>query len=130
MSDRVDHHVSSSANVTVEVAATASTSASTSATVLPASLTLRDAPAVLESLPRAFAADGEAVWRIDAAPVVQLDTSALAVLLECARMAAAGRRKLEIVGVPPRLGDLAQLYGVNELLGIVCPSMQDATPAA
>ena len=91
-------------------------------TSLPASMTLRDAPAVLESLRQSFAADGEAVWRIDAAPVAQLDTSALAVLLECARMAAAGNRKLEIVGVPPRLGDLAQLYGVNELLGILCPT--------
>jgi len=99
-------------------------------TSLPASLTLRDAPAVLESLRQAFAADGEAVWRIDAALVAQLDTSALAVLLECARMAAAAKRKLEIVGVPPRLGDLAQLYGVNELLGIMCPATQDAEPAA
>ena len=99
-------------------------------TALPASLTLRDAPAVLESLRAAFAADGEAVWRIDAAPVAQLDTSALAVLLECARMAAAAKRKLEIVGVPPRLGDLAQLYGVNELLGIMCPAASDAEPAA
>jgi phospholipid transport system transporter-binding protein len=90
-------------------------------TALPASLTLRDAPAVLDGLREAFASDGAAVWRIDAAPVVQVDTSALAVLLECARMAAAGNRKLEIVGVPPRLGDLAQLYGVDELLGITCP---------
>jgi phospholipid transport system transporter-binding protein len=91
-------------------------------TSLPPSLTLRDSPAVLESLRAAFAADAEPTWRIDAAPVVQLDTSALAVLLECARMAAAGQRKLEIVGVPPRLGDLAQLYGVDELLGITVPA--------
>jgi len=95
-------------------------------TSLPASMTLRDAPAVLESLRQAFAADGEAVWRIDAAPVAQLDTSALAVLLECARMAKAGQRSLEIVGVPPRLGDLAQLYGVDGLLGIVCPEKKMA----
>jgi len=91
-------------------------------TSLPSSLTLRDAPLVLESLRQAFASDTEPTWRIDAAPVAQLDTSALAVLLECARMAAAGQRKLEIVGVPPRLGDLAQLYGVDELLGISCPT--------
>jgi phospholipid transport system transporter-binding protein len=89
---------------------------------LPASLTLREAPAVLESLRQAFAADGAAVWRIDAASVTQLDTSALAVLLECRRMAGEAKRTLEIVGVPPRLGDLAQLYGVDELLGITCPA--------
>ena len=59
-------------------------------TALPASLTLKDAQAVLESLRQSFAADGGEVWQIDAAPVTQLDTSALAVLLECSRMAAAG----------------------------------------
>jgi phospholipid transport system transporter-binding protein len=87
-------------------------------TALPASLTLKDAQAVLESLRRSFAAEGGDVWRIDAAPVAQLDTSALAVLLECSRMAAAGKRKLEIVNPPARMSDLAHLYGVDELLGI------------
>jgi phospholipid transport system transporter-binding protein len=87
-------------------------------TALPASLTLRDAPTVLESLRQSFVADGGDVWRIDAAPVTQLDTSALAVLLECARIAAAGNRKLEIVGAPARLSDLAHLYGVDGMLGV------------
>jgi phospholipid transport system transporter-binding protein len=87
---------------------------------LPASLTLREAPAVLDSLRNAFAtaeAEGE-VWRIDAGAVTQLDTAALAVLLECARIAAAGGRRLEIVHIPPRLADLARLYGIDELLHI------------
>jgi phospholipid transport system transporter-binding protein len=87
-------------------------------TALPATLTLRDAPAVLETLRGAFALSQGDVWRIDAAPVTQLDTSALAVLLECARIAVAGGRRLEITGVPPRLEELARLYGVEELLGI------------
>jgi phospholipid transport system transporter-binding protein len=95
-------------------------------TALPSSLTLREAPAVLESLRSAFAAESGEVWRIDAAPVSQVDTSALAVLLECARIAAAGQRRLEIAGVPPRLADLARLYGVDGLLGIGA----DAPPAA
>jgi len=90
-------------------------------TSLPASLTLRNAPQVLESLRQALATDGDAVWRIDATQVAQLDTSALAVLLECARMAKTAKRQLEIVGAPPRLSDLAQLYGVNELLGLRAP---------
>ena len=87
-------------------------------TALPASLTLRDAPSALETLRQAFATESGDVWRIDAAPVTQLDTSALAVLLECARIAAAGKRKLEIVGAPARLSDLAHLYGVDGLLGV------------
>jgi phospholipid transport system transporter-binding protein len=95
-------------------------------TSLPASLTLRDAQAVLESLRQSFAAESGEVWRIDAAPVAQLDTSALAVLLECSRMAVAANRKLEIVGAPPRLSDLAHLYGVDGLLGV---EVEEFTPA-
>ena len=87
-------------------------------TPLPSSMTLRDATSVLASLRQAFVAETGEVWRIDATPVVQLDTSALAVLLECARIAAAGKRKLEILGAPARLSDLAKLYGVDGLLGV------------
>ena len=95
-------------------------------TALPASLTLRDATSALATLRQAFAADGGDVWRIDAAPVTQLDTSALAVLLECARIAAAGKRKLEIVGAPARLSDLAHLYGVDGLLGVTAKPFEPA----
>ena len=87
-------------------------------TALPASLTLRDAQAVLATLRDAFAAASGDTWRIDAAPVTQLDTSALAVLLECSRIAAAGKRKLQIVNPPPRMSDLAHLYGVDVMLGV------------
>jgi len=95
-------------------------------TALPPSLTLKDAQAVLESLRQSFAADGGDIWRIDAAPVTQLDTSALAVLLECSRMAAAGKRKLEIVNAPARMTDLAHLYGVDGLLGVQAVEFQPA----
>jgi phospholipid transport system transporter-binding protein len=87
-------------------------------TSLPAILTLRDAPAVLEGLRDALATETGDTWRIDATAVQQLDTSALAVLLECARIAAANGRRLEITGVPPRLSELARLYGVDGLLAI------------
>jgi len=87
-------------------------------TALPASLTLKDAQAVLASLRQSLAADGAPVWRVDAASVTQLDTSALAVLLECSRMAAAAKRKFEIVNPPARMSDLARLYGVDGLLGV------------
>jgi phospholipid transport system transporter-binding protein len=92
--------------------------ASDAVTALPASLTLRDAQAVLDTLRNAFTASDGEVWRIDAGAVVHLDSSALAVLLECARVALAGGRRLEIIHVPPRLADLASLYGVDELLHI------------
>ena len=95
-------------------------------TPLPASLTLRDAQTVLESLRQSFAADSGDVWRIDAAPVVQLDTSALAVLLECSRIAAAGKRTLEIVNPPARMSDLAHLYGVDGLLGVEAAEFKPA----
>ena len=95
-------------------------------TALPASLTLKDAQSVLESMRQSFAADGGDVWRIDAAPVTQLDTSALAVLLECSRMAAAGKRKLEIVNPPARMTDLAHLYGVDGLLGVEAAEFKPA----
>jgi phospholipid transport system transporter-binding protein len=95
-------------------------------TALPPSLTLKDAQAVLESLRQSFAAEAGDVWRIDAAPVTQLDTSALAVLLECSRMAVAGKRKLEIVNPPARMSDLAHLYGVDELLGVAAAEFKPA----
>jgi phospholipid transport system transporter-binding protein len=87
-------------------------------TALPANLTLREAQGVLDTLRDAFGEADADVWQIDAGAVVQLDTSALAVLLECARIAAAGGRRLEILHIPPRLADLARLYDVDELLHI------------
>jgi phospholipid transport system transporter-binding protein len=96
-------------------------------TTLPVSLTLRDAQSALETLRQSFAAETGDVWRINAAPVAQLDTSALAVLLECARIAVAGQRKLEIVDAPARLSDLAHLYGVDVLLGIEAEDFKPVT---
>ena len=52
--------------------------------------------------------------------------AALAVLLECARLAAAGKRTLEIVNPPARLSDLAHLYGVDGLLGVAAGEFQPA----
>ena len=102
-------------------------SATGAMTALPPSLTLKDAQAVLESLRQSFAAEGGDTWRIDASPVAQLDTSALAVLLECARMAASAKRKLEIVNAPARMSDLAHLYGVDGLLGVEADEFKPAT---
>ena len=87
-------------------------------TALPAQLTLRDAQSALEGLSAGLAASaGEAVWQIDAGALTQLDTSAIAVLLECRRLAAAQKRTLELLNPPARLVELARLYGVEGLIG-------------
>ncbi len=75
---------------------------------------MADARHVLEGLrPRI---ESDPAPRIDASALATLDTSAIALLLECRRIAVAAGRQLEIDGVPPKLADLALLYGVAELL--------------
>lgn len=84
---------------------------------LPAQLTLREARQTLASLSGALAsAQGEAV--VDASPLTQIDSSALAVLLELKRQAASRGLRFEVRGAPPRLQDLARLYGVQGLLAL------------
>jgi phospholipid transport system transporter-binding protein len=61
---------------------------------------------------------------IDASPLQQLDSSAIAVLLECRRLAQASGRGFELRAAPPKLASLAQLYGVDELLLPLQPGEQ------
>jgi phospholipid transport system transporter-binding protein len=42
----------------------------------------------------------------------------LALLLACQRQAAGQGRRLQLTGAPPKLKQLAQLYGVDALLGL------------
>ena len=96
---------------------------------LPAKATLAEADALLASLkaalPAALAAGG-GILRIDASPLQQFDTSLVAVLLHTRRVAVAGGGRIEIVGAPPKLADLARLYGVESLLPLTAAS----SPAA
>jgi phospholipid transport system transporter-binding protein len=85
---------------------------------LPSNLTLREAHATLRDLEPAIAASGDALITIDAASLQQIDTSALAVLLECQRLAAGLQRRLQVINVPARLAELADLYGVRELIDL------------
>jgi phospholipid transport system transporter-binding protein len=88
----------------------------TSVIALPARLTMGDARAALAALaPHLQASDAPV---IDASPLQDLDTAAVALLLECRRQAAAAGRTLQITGAPPKLAQLAQLYGVAPLLGL------------
>ena len=82
---------------------------------LPATVTMNDAGATRAALALQLAAAELPV--IDASGLQVLDTAALAVLLDCRRQAQALGRSLRITGVPPKLLQLAQLYGVEALLG-------------
>lgn len=53
---------------------------------------------------------------VQAAGLQQFDSSVLAVLLECRRFALAMGLSFAVADMPPRLRQLAGLYGVAELL--------------
>ena len=61
------------------------------------------------------AAEGHGVV-LDASALTQFDSSALAVMLDCRRAAVAGGKTFAVHGLPPKLGQLADLYGVAELI--------------
>ena len=56
---------------------------------------------------------------IDASGLRALDTAALAVLLQCQRLARAAGHSLAVTGAPAKLVELARLYGAEDLLGLV-----------
>ncbi len=85
------------------------------AIALPVQLTVSEARQVLDQMRQAILADPAP--RLDASGLNTLDSSAIALLLECRRIAAAGGKSLPIDGLPAKLGELARLYGVADLLG-------------
>ncbi len=86
---------------------------------LPARLTLAEARAAAASLgSRIAAAPAGDVPVLGAGTLGQFDSSALAVLLELQRRAAAAGRPLRIERTPARLVALAGLYGVAGVLGM------------
>jgi phospholipid transport system transporter-binding protein len=80
-------------------------------------LTLHTAEAALRQL-RAEAASQPGAWAVDASALVDFDSAALALLLETRRLAQAAGRGFAVTGAPPKLIQLAQLYGVDGLLGL------------
>jgi phospholipid transport system transporter-binding protein len=81
---------------------------------LPERLTMTEGRATLERLlPLLQAAD---VVALDASPLRELDSAAVALLLACQRQARSQGRDLPVIGMPPKLRQLAQLYGVDGLL--------------
>lgn len=84
--------------------------------LLPASIHVHDARDALHMLAQAMKREPAAVVVIDASALRQFDSSALAVLLECQRLAQASGRGFGVRGAPAKLVQLAQLYGMDQWL--------------
>jgi phospholipid transport system transporter-binding protein len=84
---------------------------------LPVAAGLEEAPALLQQVDAAIAATASGdTLALDAAALVDFDTSAVALLLHACRGAQARGVRLQVQGAPPKLRELARLYGVEELL--------------
>jgi phospholipid transport system transporter-binding protein len=84
--------------------------------VLPAELTHDQALACSRMLAQALRSQPDAAVIADAGGLARFDSSVLAVLLECRREALALGKSFSVSRMPPRLRDLAALYGVAQLL--------------
>ena len=83
--------------------------------VLPAVLTQTQAAQVAAQMQAAIRAHS-GVFRLDASALRQFDSSALSVLLRAARAAAEQGLPLQVSGLPERALQLAQVYGVADLI--------------
>jgi len=57
-------------------------------------------------------------FEFDLSAVAEVDTAAVALLLEWQRQAVAGGGRLRLAGVPADIASLAELYGVDGLLDL------------
>ncbi len=89
---------------------------------LPADLT-HDHAALFAATMAERVATQPALVVADATGMTAFDSSTLAVLLECRRRTVAAGQSFSVKGLPPRLRQLAGLYGVEELLPVM-----DAVP--
>jgi phospholipid transport system transporter-binding protein len=84
---------------------------------LPSSLTLPSArQCALDLAQDLLALPPGGTFSVDASPLVELDTSALAVLLQARRDALARGLAWQLLDAPAKLRLLASLYGVDVLL--------------
>ena len=84
--------------------------------VLPAELTHAHAAACCRMLEQGLRGNSDPAVVADATALRHFDSSALAVLLDCRREALALGKSFAVKGLPPRLRELAGLYGVGDLL--------------
>lgn len=84
--------------------------------LLPQTLTVREARDALRMLAQALRHDRDGPVVMDGSALEHFDSSALAVLIECHRLAEIDGRGYGVQGLPPKLHALAKLYGVDTLL--------------
>ena len=82
---------------------------------LPAVVTHDQALATARGLKEQLATQTDSAV-LDAGALTQFDSSALAVILACRRDALAAGKTFAVQGLPPKLAQLAGLYGVAELI--------------
>lgn len=101
--------------------------------ILPATVTFaqaRDTQRMLsQALQQEIHAHTEAVVTVDASGLTHFDSSALAVLLECQRLAVGFGKGFAVRSAPRKLADLARLYGVDTFL-MPAAAAHTATTAA
>jgi phospholipid transport system transporter-binding protein len=83
---------------------------------LPKELTHAQANACLAQLMNGLRAESGPDVLVNATPLNRFDSAALAVLLEFRRQTLALGKRFSIHGLPDRLGNLATLYGIMDLL--------------
>lgn len=84
--------------------------------LLPETLTVREARDAMRLLKLALESEAEPLLVVDGSQLRRFDSSALAVLLECRRLAQAWGKRFELQALPAKLRELAKLYGIEELL--------------
>jgi phospholipid transport system transporter-binding protein len=88
--------------------------------VLPAIVTTQEARDTQRMLSQALQQEvktqNEAQVMVDASGLQQFDSAALAVLMECQRLAQGWGRGFAVRNPPKKLAELARLYGVDTLL--------------
>lgn len=84
--------------------------------LLPGTVTAKEANDTLRLLTQALKAESQAEVVVDASNLQHFDSSALAVLLECERVADGSGKPFVLRNPPPKLAALARLYGVDVLL--------------
>jgi phospholipid transport system transporter-binding protein len=86
--------------------------------LLPDTLTLAEARDTLRLFKVSLEREAEPLLVVDGAQLQRFDSSALAVLIECRRLAQAWGKRFELQSLPPKLVELARLYGMDGLLGL------------
>jgi phospholipid transport system transporter-binding protein len=89
--------------------------------VLPEVLTINEANTTLRMLEQSMRSDDAATLTVDASALRTFDSAAVAVLLECRRLARAWNKGFEVCRAPPKLSELVHLYGVDQLLAFAAP---------